>query len=264
LPKNLLSRATGWLVSRRLPRPLRILSLTVFQKKYRLDMNAAEKPLEDYACIGDLFTRRLKPGLRPIGQPPVHPADAVLTGVQTVQSGQLWQIKGMSYSFEDCTRHKPNTFENAVSLTYYLCPTDYHRVHAPVTGTITGIVGIAGELWPVNARSRQAVPNLFARNERVVIEIQTTQGLVLVVLVGATNVGQMGLSFDLHFRSNIASGERRQNYSVPIAAGDELGVFHMGSTVLVFYPETYGANVDAIKKLEGPVRMGQSLRHCFR
>ncbi|MCB0347594.1 MAG: phosphatidylserine decarboxylase, partial [Bdellovibrionales bacterium] len=37
-----------------------------FAKIYKINLNEAEKPIEAYKSIGDLFIRKLKPGLRPV------------------------------------------------------------------------------------------------------------------------------------------------------------------------------------------------------
>lgn len=267
LPKNLLSRVTGRLVSLHLPEPLKRMSLSWFQKRFKINMAEADKYIYEYACIGDLFTRKLKPGLRPIGPEPVHPVDGRLTNVESVIEGQLHQVKGFSYSMVDLVRRPADLYTGATMLTYYLCPTDYHRVHSPVSGKIKSIHGIAGELWPVNDMSVSSVPRLFARNERVILDIETEKGTVLLIMVGATNVGQMSLSCAPEFRSNTGKhGAFRKNYEqgLAIQAGQELGIFHMGSTVLVVWPQSFGAKIQELKKLLGPVKLGQSLRRYFQ
>ncbi len=251
LPKNGLSRLTGRIVSKNLGQ----WAVRWFQRHFKIDMNEAEHPIEHYKTIEQLFTRSLKKGTRPIGKDPVHPVDGDLVGLQKLVGNSLFQVKNITYSFSDLTQHQPDLFKNV--LTYYLCPTDYHRVHSPVTGVIKGIVGVAGELWPVNEKSRKYVPRLFSRNERVVIEIETQTGPVLVVMVGATNVGKMSLRFDPQFQSNVARQPPllKKDFNIPIQAGEELGVFHMGSTVIVAYSQD-------LKNIQGgKTKMGQSLSH---
>ena len=267
VPKNILSRVTGCLVSLRLPEPLKGMALSWFQKRYQINMAEAEKPLNEYASISDLFTRRLKMGLRPVGPEPVHPVDGRLTNVERPMEGQLKAVKGLSYSMTDLLRRPVGEWSDSTVMTYYLCPTDYHRVHSPVSGRIKSYCGVAGELWPVNDLSVSRVPRLFARNERVIIDIETEKGTVLFVMVGATNVGQMSLSFDPSFRSNtgsVGSSFRQMDSAVAVQAGDELGIFHMGSTVLVVWPSGFSAKTETFEGLLGPVKMGQSLRHCFQ
>jgi phosphatidylserine decarboxylase len=264
---NILSRWTGWFVHLEWPEPLRTFLLTWFQRHYRINMAEAEKDLSAYRSIGDLFTRRLKPGLRPIGKAPVHPVDGRLTSVQQIVQGQLLQVKGRTYGFEECFRKDLQLYEGGVVLTYYLCPTDYHRVHAPVSGAILESLGIAGELWPVNAVSVNRVPQLFVRNERVVLDLATEQGPLLYAMVGATNVGQMSLAFDPDFRSNMGQpGERCRTYGAGLrmVVGQELGTFHMGSTVLLAFSNRWKVDLLGLQSCLGPVRMGQSMATYFR
>ena len=81
----------------------------------------------------------------------------------------------------------------------------------------------------------RSVPGLFTRNERVVVLLETAaHGRVAVVLVGAANVGRIGLAFaDLVTNRGHAAGSFRPNAPIPIRRGDEIGVFNLGSTVVL-------------------------------
>jgi phosphatidylserine decarboxylase len=111
----------------------------------------------------------------------------------------------------------------------------YHRVHSPVDGEVVAWRYVPGRLYPVNAMGARAVPGLLARNERVVVRLRTAaHGTVAVVLVGASHVGRIGLAFaDLVTNRGHAGGETRPASPVPLRRGDELGVFNLGSTVVV-------------------------------
>ncbi|MFN7727809.1 MAG: archaetidylserine decarboxylase [Bdellovibrio sp.] len=210
-----------------------------FANRYRIDLNEAELPLEQYRSIGDLFVRRLKPGLRPLGTSElVHPADSRITQMGSLEKGDLIQAKEKTYRLKDFLGALDSApYSRGAFATYYLCPTDYHRVHSPVSGKVRQVVYLPGALWPVNEWSTSNIDNLFSINERVVVEIATSKGLVAVVLVGATNVGQMSLSFWPQFRTNSAQQMaplvRDFKGEVSLEKGDELGAFHMGSTVVM-------------------------------
>ncbi len=60
------------------------------------------------------------------------------------------------------------TFEDGDFATIYLAPSDYHRLHMPVKGTLTDMIYVPGDAFSVNPLTAANVPNLFARNERVV------------------------------------------------------------------------------------------------
>lgn len=262
VPKNLLSRLTGILVGLRFPKPFGPILVQKFAKRYQIRLDEAELPIDHYPTIQALFTRKLKPGLRPIQSASVvHPADSRLTVHQTVRSGSLLQAKGSYYRLNEFLgQDLQSEFEGGQQVTYYLCPTDYHRVHSPVDGRIVGFHYIPGELWPVNDWSVGAIRQLFSRNERVVIWIETALGKVAVVMVGATNVGQMSLSFFPDFRSNSGRGEPLKVSLEPaqvVRRGDELGIFHMGSTVIVIYPKTFLLQSQA--SLPRVVKLGEAL-----
>jgi phosphatidylserine decarboxylase len=241
LPKNHLSYFVGQLVHIRLPSFLNRLIIANFAKAYRINLDEAEFPIEHYRSLGDFFVRRLKPGLRPVANTwAVHPADSVITQAGQMKMGQLIQAKNKTYTVEKFTKDKMalQKWQDGYFLTYYLCPTDYHRVHSPVTGQIQKVTYIPGALWPVNAWSTDQIQELFSINERVLVEIKTDRGLVGVMFVGATNVGQIVLAFDAEIRGNqlLSSAVIEKEYSnLSIQKGDELGKFRMGSTVVMLY-----------------------------
>lgn len=239
-------------------------SVQWFARRYSINMTEAEFPIENYLTIGKLFTRRLKSGLRPIKDEVVHPSDSMLMQRGAIVGGQLLQIKGRSYSLEELIHVMDGShWEGGSYLNYYLCPTDYHRVHSPVRGEVKKVVYIPGSLWPVNQWSVSHVPRLFARNERLVIYIQTDRGEVALIMVGATNVGKMTLSFDSELITNQPGDcsliRKPYDPSPHLEPGDEVGVFHMGSTVVMLYPpQFFGTPVeDSGAPLK--VKVGESL-----
>jgi phosphatidylserine decarboxylase len=243
LPKNDLSHFVGRLVHRRLPEPLGKFSVKTFAKYYNINLDEAEFPLGHYETIGELFTRKLKPGARPISDSAiVHPADAFISQAGVIDNLTLVQAKGKTYTVPELIRsaHHAPRFEGGSYLTYYLCPTDYHRVHSPVDGEIVWSCHVPGAMWPVNEWSVGAIENLFTLNERVVVMIQTERGLVALVMVAATNVGNMTMSFDPEIATRRRIGERQAReraYTppIPVRRGDEIGIFHMGSTVIMLF-----------------------------
>ncbi len=264
VPKNLLSYLTGLLVHVRLPGPLRLWAMSWFANRYKLNLAEAELPLESYPSIGALFTRRLRPGLRPIDGDIVHPCDGNLTSHGEIRGRTLIQAKGKEYTVGGllADENAAAIFEGGTFFTYYLCPTDYHRVHSPVQGELEQAVYVPGYLWPVNSWSVNAIDRLFAINERIVMWMKTPRGRAAVVMVGATNVGKITLTFDPEMVSNaVPWGTRRaeKRYQPPLAfrAGQELGIFNMGSTVIVVYEKTVVGPL--AKTAAGQVRLGQPL-----
>ena len=238
VPKNRLSRAIGRLVHARLPRPLARMLVHRFARTYQIDVAAAGKPLHEYPSIGHFFIRDLREGLRPIESDFVSPVDGVLRNFGVVENGRLEQIKGKTYTVARFLGDESHArrYEHGTFFNLYLSPQDYHHVHSPVGGSIVRSVHIPGMLWPVNDWSLANIDELFAINERVVTYIDCSLGLVAVVMIGATNVGKISVSYD-SFISNTAGTKQtaRRDYEPPIAiaAGDRLGTFHMGSSVVV-------------------------------
>jgi len=112
----------------------------------------------------------------------------------------------------------------------------------------------------VNQWSTSHIQNLFAINERVIVEITTELGVLSVVFVGATNVGQICLSFDDSIQANRNKPYEQKIYPTPIKIkkGEELGLFRMGSTVVLICPPFFHKKMKSSFKL-GPVQVGQSI-----
>jgi phosphatidylserine decarboxylase len=241
LPKNLLSRLVGRLMHIEWPKSLAHFLVTGFARAYQIRIDEAELPIESYPSIGKFFIRRLKAGIRP--QAPggllTSPADSKISQIGLLASGQLIQAKGKTYDVVSFLKDPQalEIYKNGFFATFYLCPTDYHRVHSPVDGEIRFVTHIPGRLWPVNEWSVGRIDQLFSVNERVVIGIDTSFGPISVVLVGATNVGKISLSFEPEIISNQSGINelRKIEYKTPkpVKKGDELGTFHMGSTVVL-------------------------------
>ncbi len=228
----------------KLPRPVATWAIRTFGKIYNINFEEAEKEIHQYDSIGDFFVRRLKPGVRPLSDSPLlHPADSVIAQIGEIQEGRCIQAKGKTYSVAElCGDLELGAkYKEGLFVTYYLCPTDYHRVHSPVDGKIKTARHIPGHLWPVNEWSASNIENLFAVNERVVLEMESRLGSCLLVFVGATNVGQIRLAFDPEIITNIERNPvpRIRAYEPPVEVekGAELGAFYMGSTVVMIYPK---------------------------
>lgn len=265
LPRRALSAWVGRLVHYPLPPLLAQRVVQCFARLYRINMAEAEFPLERYATIGELFIRRLRPGARPIGREPIHPVDALITESGTIEKLTLLQCKGKHYSLVELLRQPQlaTDFEHGSFVTYYLCPTDYHRVHAPVDGTVLWSCHIPGERWPVNDWGLQTVDNLFCANERVVTLIHTPQGNVALVLVAATNVGNITMAYD-HTITTTGQEKTRPITATsyqpprPLQCGAELGIFHFGSTVIVLFTPGF-LQFDPYRLRGCRVKMGMSL-----
>lgn len=266
LPKRRLSRWVGHFVHWEGPSWWARISIRTFAWLYNINLAEAEKDYFEYKSIGDFFVRRLRAGVRPLAEAlVVHPADSRITQAAPIDNGTLIQAKGLSYRLDQFTRDPQckEKWSGGFFLTYYLCPTDYHRVHSPVDGVIKSVRHMPGELWPVNDWSTSNIPNLFAVNERILVEIESDLGTVGVVFVGATNVGHIVLSFDEKIRGNVDAPQvmQHKNYSpaIPIRKGQELGMFRMGSTVVMLYPPNFRQMFEGHLDLGPAVRVNSAL-----
>lgn len=209
---------------------------------------AAEPDPAAYPSFNAFFTRALRPGARPVADDPaalVSPCDGAVSQRGTIDGDQVLQAtleaKARTYTLAELvgSRERATPFIGGEFATIYLAPFDYHRVHMPLAGRLTGVHYIPGALFSVNATTAAAVPRLFARNERVVCLFDTTAGPAAVIFVGALNVGSVSL---VGFGELTPARERRaRSLDLPaepivFGKGDELGRFNMGSTVILLLP----------------------------
>ncbi|WP_306521354.1 archaetidylserine decarboxylase [Gemmatimonas sp.] len=263
LPKHAMSRGAGWLASRTIPVGWRGTVYRGYSRLFGANPHEAALPLDQYASINAFFTRALKPGLRPLAPNAiVSPVDAAVGAFGIVDDDTLVQAKGRTYSLAALLgdRDLAQAFEGGTYTTLYLSPKDYHRIHVPMGGRVTAATYIPGELWPVNVAAVTHVADLFAVNERIVVMLEGEHGgRMAIVPVGATMVGMTRLSFDdLH--TNARRGEvQRRRYAPPIAlhAGDQLGHFEFGSTVVLVCSRDAGV-IEPLTPGE-PVTMGQRI-----
>jgi phosphatidylserine decarboxylase len=272
-PKNLISWFTGTLARLKRPRPFVRWMRRTFAAMFKLNMAEAELALDSYASIEDLFTRRLKPGLRPIQGVVCSPADGYLARSAPAVQGQEIQAKGLDYDLKEFVygaAEASSTFEAAWYQTVYLAPHNYHRVHAPFAGKLLAIRYLPGQLWPVNVPFVARIPRLFARNERLSFEFELKGGgKGFAVMVGAFNVGRMTTPLAPELITNdlsrqLGASPRTTTFDPPraVAQGDELGTFMLGSTVIMVYDRAAleGLGIPLVQA-EGnaPILMGHSL-----
>lgn len=259
------SRTVGALAAREVPQPLLQAAISAYVKAYGVDLSEAAEPVESFRSFNAFFTRALREGARPVceGEATVaSPADGALLNHGTLADGRLRQIKGRDYGLDELL----GSAEEAEALrcgryaTIYLSPRDYHRVHCPLDGHIVGWRYIPGALYPVNRLGLDRVDRLFATNERLVTLLDTpAAGRVAVIMVGATSVGNISVTYDgIHTNTppRVAREERLAT-PIPVRKGDELGRFNLGSTVVLL---VQGAHMRFVGLAEGQrLRMGEAL-----
>jgi len=249
VPTAVYSEVIGWGARATIPAPMRPAVYAGFAHLVGAPLGEVELPLREYPSMGSFFARRLRAGARTVvhGEDvAVSPCDGRVASAGTVGDGRVIQAKGRTYTLAQLLvdAQRAAGFDAGACITVYLSPSDYHRVHAPCAGEVLGYDYVPGRLLPVGPRWAACVPGLFARNERMVLHLQTTFGRVALVMVGAAGVGNMAIAFDVvharDFRAARSRAVRRVRYDPPrpqFERGDELGWFELGSTVvLVFEP----------------------------
>ena len=246
VPKNLLSRGVGAATRVALPAPLQGLVNEAFAAAAGIDRHESTKTPRRYRTLNDFFTRRLEPGARPAAaehaDEAVVPVDGTLGMFGEIDAGTLLQAKGREYSVLDLLDSGAHAekFAGGSYATFYLSPRDYHRIHSPVDGRVDEISYIPGDLFPVFPMAVDNVDELFAVNERLISLMEVDgHGPVAVVKVGATCVGRISLSFR-DCQTNQSYRRRRvERLAEPVSLehGDEIGVFNLGSTVILLFGE---------------------------
>ncbi|MBS0618771.1 MAG: phosphatidylserine decarboxylase [Spirochaetes bacterium] len=245
LPKNMVSKLNGFLAGLRLPRFLMTPIILAFARIYKINIQEAELEIRDYESINNFFTRALKNGSRLIDQKEsviVSPVDGRLLVAGSLEKGQLLQSKGMESSLQNLLGNNRyyKRFLGGHYMTIYLSPQDYHRIHSPVAGRIVGYYYQPGKLFPVNNLAVNSINQLFSKNERLITYIESEQGLVAVIKVGATSVGKIRVTYDPNIATNRwirLAKEHMYEEDIQIRKGAELGRFEMGSTVMLLFEQ---------------------------
>jgi phosphatidylserine decarboxylase len=238
-----------------------------FIGRYGVDMSeAAEMDPEAYPTFNAFFTRALKPGIRPLADGEktlVSPVDGAISQLGQVTGDRVFQAKGQSFSLSELLGGEEETtapFANGEFSTIYLSPKDYHRIHMPMAGTLRQMIHVPGKLFSVNPVTAENVPNLFARNERVVCIFDTDSGPMALVLVGAMIVGSVETRWAgvvVPGSKEVTSTRYEGEQAISFEKGEEMGRFRLGSTVIMVMPKgavTWNSDQVAGKT----VRMGEA------
>lgn len=260
LPHHGLSRLVGMFAECRIPW-LKNALIKAFIQRFKVDMSEALEPDPTaYVTFNDFFTRALKADARPIDEGIANPADGTLSQYGELRAGQLVQAKGHTFSAQTLLGGDAELAEEFLGgsfATVYLSPSNYHRVHMPITGTLREMIYVPGRIFSVNEATAKNVPNLFARNERLVCIFDTARGPFAMVLVGAMIVAAIETVWAGQI-TPLADTPQRTRFDTPITLekGVEMGRFKLGSTVVM----TFAEPVDFADLTPGSkVYMGRSL-----
>ncbi|MDQ6647304.1 MAG: archaetidylserine decarboxylase [Pseudomonadota bacterium] len=266
LPHRALSRVVYW-ATRWTFAPWKNWLISTIVRNYQVDMTEAVQPDPlAYQHFNAFFTRKLRPDARHADADPsalLSPADGKISQSGAIVDGRIFQAKGQSYTATELLggdEAAAEPYSKGRFVTVYLSPRDYHRVHMPLKGTLKETVHVPGRIFSVAPFAVEAIPRLFARNERLVCHFDGEHGPFVVVMVGAILVSSVATVWDGLVIPPYASSIRRKSFEgqhITLERFAEMARFNMGSTVIVLLPET-SATLDALQPQQA-VQVGQRI-----
>ena len=268
MPQLYLTQLAGWFAQQKWGAVTHFV-IKAFAKKYNVDMSEAKKEnFSDYESFNQFFIRELKDDARKINENPTAlclPADGRVSQIGHIDDDRLLQAKGHFFSLSDLLADDEelvNTFKNGEFATIYLSPRDYHRVHMPCDATLRKMIYVPGDLFSVNPFLAEHVPNLFARNERVICVFDTAFGPMVQILVGATITASMSTVWAGVINPPRTGEVKVWTYqgdsAIKLTKGQEMGAFQLGSTVINLFPANSVTLAEHLE-VDVPVRMGEIL-----
>lgn len=177
----------------------------------------AELPIGEYRSFNDFFTRRLKPGARPLDDGIISPADGRIMLYLNADADTPFPLKGASKKLRQVFGPDVpgGNYDIAVIR---LAPVDYHRFHFPCACTTPEKPRfIPGEYHSVNPIALLRRPDIYADNERHILACDADFGRFWMVDVGAFGVGTIVQTY---------SGHKHDK-------GDEKGYFKFGGSTVI-------------------------------
>ncbi len=247
-----LSRAAG----KFLDTPASKCLIAPFVKRAKIDLSEYE--CDSFASFNDCFTRRVKPGRRPVDTDPsalIAPCDGLLS-VYELRGDTVLPVKQSEYTVSSLLAGDPASrlFEDGTALIFRLCVDNYHRYCYVDSGVKGENIHIPGVLHTVRPVALERVP-VFAQNSREYTLIRSENlGRILQMEVGAMLVGRI----------------QNHHGPGPVKRGQEKGMFlYGGSTIIVLLQKNAAAPDPQYLEntrlgLETPVRLGQRIGTALR
>lgn len=239
------------------PKVIQTFLNNTYTKIFKIDLSEFQ-PAHTYLTLNALFTRELRQRtLQNTHFNLISPTDSLIIESGMVCDNVALQIKGKKYNVLHFLGDLNANLDGYSFLNLYLSPSDYHHYHAPCDLEVLEARYFSGALLPVNKPSLHRKNNLYIVNERVVLKVRLSynQSIAYYVAVGALNVGKMRFLFDSSIQTNADYGDFTRQYDTPlfIRAGEEIGCFEMGSTIVLI------ALANFIVKANDVVKMGQEI-----
>jgi phosphatidylserine decarboxylase len=248
IPRQLANRFIGWFS--RIEQPLLARAAIGIWRLFA-ELDLSESATQRFSSLHACFTRKLKPGARPVEADPnviTSPCDAIVGACGAIHHAELIQAKGFPYTLEDLLID-PRLVElylDGQYATLRLTASMYHRFHAPYDCTVEKVRYISGDTWNVNPIALARIEKLFCKNERAVIRTVLRPSGLVVTLVPVAAILVAGIR--LHFADDCQASFNK---------GQEMGWFEHGSTIIVFAPN--GVTLCDSVREGAAIRMGRPL-----
>ena len=258
IPQHFTSRLVGRIASSK-NYVVKTLLIHLFKTFYKVSLaNAKIQRVEDYNSFNEFFTREITIESFKDKQTCgliFSPAEGMISQIGEIRDEKLIQAKGHSYSLAELSGLDIEPYAGGSFITIYLSPSNYHRVHLPISATLKKTVSIPGALYSVNTATERSIPNLFCKNERLVCQFESERGPILVILVGALIVASIEMDWEGPASPYLT--QEVTNYSLHYTDRSEIGKFLLGSTVICCFPPNHFS-------LDQSLSVGKTLKVCSR
>lgn len=267
--KNTISRIVGKIAQIEFPRFLQKILNRLFVQVTKIELHDCA-PLDSYRSIQALFTRglRVKRTFPKRQTALVSPADSTLLQRGEIRRGQVIHVKGQGYKVgdlltEQIDQKRVNQLEEGFFMNFYLAPHNYHHFHAPADFKIHKLIHVPGTLSSVKKSCQEKTPDLFVRNERVILECEMpNKKRCFFVAVGALNVGKIRINKEPRLQTNLPDRPAPSAYTyekpIEVKRGEDLGHFEMGSSVVLLFERDAVSLHDSIQN-DQAVQFGDDL-----
>lgn len=201
-----------------------------------------------YTSWDDFFTRKFKPGIRPVASP--DDDDVIANACESAPfriahdvplKAKFW-IKGQPYSLIDLLHNDPWTskFEGGTLYQAFLSALSYHRWNSPVSGKIVKAYNLDdtyyGEALAQGFENPNGPDKVAANNFQAFLTSTATRA---VIFIQADNPKIGLMCFVAVGMGDVSNNEITVRIGQHVNKGDQLGMFHFGGSthVLLFRPE---------------------------
>lgn len=201
-----------------------------------------------YTSWDDFFTRKFKPGIRPVASP--DDDDVIANACESAPfrmahdvplKAKFW-IKGQPYSLIDLLHNDPWTskFEGGTLYQAFLSALSYHRWNSPVSGKIVKAYNLDGTYYGealAQGFENPNGPDKVAANNSQAFLTSTAARAVIFIQADNPKIGLM--CFVAVGMGDVSNNEITVRIGQHVNKGDQLGMFHFGGSthVLLFRPE---------------------------